>query len=140
MKSQITADYVLIGASLDPDRVTALLGLRPRHTWRAGDQRGKFPLLRHVNNGWMLGSELPVTSGLSEHMEALLGRLSPVWAVAVALGEQFHAEFSFAVYCYGGDRPAIHFDPETIRHAAELGAALDLDLYIYPEDPSDEEI
>ena len=132
MRSEIKADFVLVDATLDPDRVTSLLGIQPTEIWRAGELRGKSPLLRHVNNGWVLSSGLPVTSGLEEHTKALLDQIEPAWDAAVALGDQFYAEFAYAVYSYGGDRPAIHFDSETVRRAAELHAAFDVDLFVLP--------
>jgi uncharacterized protein DUF4279 len=136
MYSEVYAEFNLFGLDMDPDQVTALVGISPSKTWRLGDPIGPPPLiLRYKNNGWRLKSELPLSLDLEEHVKSVIDQLQPSWAAFVELGTRYSAEISCVVKSYGGDRPPISFNEAVVKRAAELNAAIDIDLYIFDDDP-----
>jgi hypothetical protein len=135
MKSELSASFMLLGQEFDPAQVTAWVGLTPSRTWRIGDLVQPPAILRHKRNGWVLDSTLPASADLEEHVKSVLERLQPSWAVLVELALQYDTVISCVVYSYGGDRPAMHFDKDIVKRAAELNAAIDIDLYIFDDDP-----
>ena len=63
-------------------------------------------------------------------MRAILERLESGWRSIVELCLRYDAAITCVVKSYGGDRPLISFDKDTIKKIAELNADLDVDLYI----------
>jgi hypothetical protein len=133
MESEISAAFTLTGPDLDPEHVTHKTGLAPSKTWRAGDLIQKPATIRYEHSGWRLKSQLPPSAGIEEHIRWLIERLAPSWEALKELGGRYRSEFSCTVYSYGGDRPAIHFASDVLTRAADLSAAIDVDLYVMSE-------
>lgn len=131
MESETDAVFTLTGSDLDPDRVTALTGVQPSRTWRTGELITERAIVRYKNNGWTLRSN--VSGDLNEEISDVLDLLQPAWSQFVALSSRSYAEIACVVYSYGGARPPIHFDRDIVRRAAELNAAIDVDLYVLPK-------
>ncbi len=132
MESEIYASFKIIGPHLDPEQVTRSIGISPSKTWRIGDLVVEQALLRHKNNGWLLKSNLPLSATLKEHVRFILAQLQVSWQALKELCTQHDAEISCVVMSYGGDRPAMFFDKDIISRAADLNAAIDIDLYVFP--------
>lgn len=132
MRSDVYAALKITDPELDPDEVTAYLGMAPSKTWRVGDPVIPGAKLREKANGWLLKSGLPLAAPLEEHIRSLMELLQPVWPALVELCNKRHAEIYCVVYSYGGDRPGIFFDRDAVRRAADLNADIDVDLYILP--------
>lgn len=130
MESVTRAAFTLCGRDLDPDRVTEITGIQPSKTWRTGELINSRATVRYEENGWTLSSSVP--GDLDQEITEVLDHLRPAWSEFVALGSRYYAEISCVVYSYGGDRPPIHFDRGVVGSAAELNAAIDVDLYILP--------
>lgn len=135
MESDVYAALVLRGQALDPDKVSRLAGIAPSQSWRVGDLRVPQATIRHNDNGWFLKSEVPASASLEEHVRDVLRRIEPAWPVFVDLGARHTAVIECVVWSYGGDRPAITFTPDIVRQAAELHAAIDVDLYVLSRRP-----
>jgi hypothetical protein len=61
-----------------------------------------------------------------------LDRLFPVAEGIRAFSKDDRVEFSCV--CYSSSIPALYFEKEWIAAIASMGASLDIDLYIDPED------
>ena len=135
MHSEVHAAYTLTGMEFDPDVITRKLQIAPTKTWRLGDPIQET-ILRHKHDGWSISSDLSDTDDLEDHMRALLKLIYPRRKQLEQLRRQYklEAEFACAIYTYDGSRPAIHFDSEIVRQVAELGAEIDIDLFILDED------
>lgn len=135
MKAEINAEFRVIGSDdqddLDPDEITALLGIAPVSTWRIGDQRGRSPTVRYRYSGWFCDSGLPQSADVEAHTTALLERLAPVWPAAVAIGARHYTEVAFVIYSHGPTQPALVFDGASVKRIAELNAALDVSFYYF---------
>ena len=119
--------YIVITGPGRHETITERLGLEPSEAWNVGDQ--------NPNNGkicktmqWRLKSGLDDTHRLNEHVESLLMCLG---RKADALRELW-LEYDVTLHCVGYYPPSghgAHFNRDTIRRAASLGMALDLDFY-----------
>lgn len=130
---EIRVEFRVIGTDgrddLDPDEITALLGIAPTKTWRIGKQRGVSVSIRHRNSAWILESGLPASADVEAHTIALLGRLAPVWPAAVAIGAQHYTEVAFVIFFSDDKRPALLFDNVAVKRIADLNAGIDVSLY-----------
>jgi hypothetical protein len=95
--------------------------------WRIGDTRWKS-IIVEKNNGWVLNSGLPESSSLEDHINALLERVASGSDRIRSLSEVAEVELSCVVY--GEHMPALNFAPRVVHRIAQLGASLDIDLYI----------
>ncbi len=130
MHSELYAVFGLCGTDLDPDRLTPLIGITPTRTFRIGDPLTRPAIGVCKQSGWVLKSDLPLSADLENHVKDVIERLQPGWAALVELGSRYEAHFSCVVHSYGGDRPAIYFDPDIVKRIAELNATIEVDLYV----------
>jgi len=131
MYSEIRVGWLYRGADLNPDEITAILGVKPTRTWRKGDRRGRATL---PIGGWQLGSGLAVDQQLDEHIRALVALLRPIEENAAALAGRYDCMLACSVRSFGGDRPAIHFDADVVDFVAKCGGSIDVDLYVFSEE------
>lgn len=133
MESEVYAAFILQGSDLDPSQVTALVGVQPSETWRAGDLVSDRAIVRRKLSGWKINSALPLNAPLEEHVEAVLQQLKPGWLSLVELGSRNQAKVYCVVRSYGGARPALIFKRGIVKQVAELNAAIEIDLYVFPQ-------
>ena len=131
MVSEVYAAFILTGSDLDPDQITAQLGITPSRTWRTGDLVMERASIRHKNNGWSVKSDIPMSEDLEEHVEMVLQRLKPAWKSLRKLSTRYTALIDCVVYSHGGARPAIFFNKDVIKRISELNAEIDVDLLIF---------
>jgi hypothetical protein len=110
-----------------PETVTEVLGLQCDRFWHCGDTRADTIIIEK-NNGWVLHSGLPKTAPLEEHIEAILRILTPFKEKIKSLSCTDTVELSCVLYA--SHPPALSFGHSTINRLAELGASLDIDLYV----------
>lgn len=132
MPTQVAVSYSLTG-NFDPGRVTRLLDFEPTRTWRAGDPVGNRGITRK-DNGWVVeiqkAETLDVAEPLGKLLEMLKPRLTELYLETAKQG--LVAILTCAVYvdAKDGAAPAMHFPRETIAQLHEMGASLDVDLYV----------
>ena len=120
----------ILSHTLTPEAITAIIGLQCDQWWRDGDVR-KHTIIIEKNNGWILHSGLPRTVDLDTHVKALLDTLEPVKEAVRGLSITEVVELSVVIYSPSSlSFPAISFDAATICRMTELGAGLDIDLYV----------
>jgi hypothetical protein len=122
-----TYAYLAISGPGTHEQITQILGLSPSEAWNVGDINPRNGKPRKFMS-WLLNSGLDDKQQLDMHIEQLLLALRPI---AEAL-RQLWVEYDLTLQCVGYFPPSghgMHFDREQIRHAAQLGLALDLDFY-----------
>lgn len=117
--------------SLTPEQITEAIGLPCDRSWRIGDKRGKTIIIEK-ENGWILNSSLSLEASLDAHVENLLSRLTPIADKIRKFSEQNRVEFSCVVYA--DSPPALNFTESVIFQLAQLGASLDIDLFLTADD------
>ncbi len=140
MATRIAAEFTLTGFGFNPDEVTISLGVQPTRTWRQGDPRGKT-LLRHKSDGWELSTgyeELDEENSIDmiKQIRSIFGRLQPHTSKLKEMCARLKvdARVCCVMHIEGDDRPAIYFDRDIVKWLAELGADIDIDLYVVPSE------
>lgn len=124
--------FILSGEFLDPDAVTAALGLVPTKSFKKGDptpSTHRNPNLRRKQGMWQLESMLPRQAPLDRHIEHLLDRLD---THASEIGEflklGYGCRFSCGCFLNRWNR-GTELSPRTLGRIGALGASLGLDIY-----------
>lgn len=132
MHSETSARILIADFDFDPSRITRDLGIKPSKTWQRGQSTVPGALIKHRENGWAFDSKLPKSATIERHAENILAALAPAWEKITSLSKIYYVELSCAVYSFGGDRPELGFEKQIIKQLAEIGARIDIDLYISP--------
>lgn len=133
--------FDLVGPSFDPDAVSTKLGLKPTSQHRAGDPiRAGLGKRRHARWRVTIGPEL--TYDIDGMLSALLARLEPAKARIREVCDTFHLEARIicAVEPSSSQAPAIFFPPAVIGWAAEIGCAIDVDIMLWAEDETHDQM
>jgi hypothetical protein len=133
MEFEISVSFELKGSELEPEKITALLGIIPTKIWRVNDLVHPKAGVRRKSNGWSLKSNLDQSADLDEHIKSIFEELQPSWQSLVEICKQYDALISCAVYRYQ-QIPAIDLDKDIVKKAAELNAGIDVDVYYLPKD------
>lgn len=107
--------------------ITKALGLNSDRSWRVGDKR-PHTIIEEDNNGWIINSGRPKATCLEEQVQALLDRVDQCKDAIKVLSRDASVEFSCVVYA--DTTPALNFGAGIIGRLSELGASLDIDLYL----------
>lgn len=116
----------------DPEEIVNQLGVTPKTTWKIGDVISERTGKRYEYNGIEFASTLDKYASFDDHLSSLL-------SIVVSKQEQFikvcstcYTELACALYMYHDSEestPAVHFDKQTLKVLAALGAEIDIDLY-----------
>jgi hypothetical protein len=130
---EIWCEFAVLGERLDPPLVTRRLALTPSHAFRAGD-----PIVRENGkrrtNGWVLSIGPERSLAADEQVERLIAQLKPKTAEIVGLREELGVELRIYCIVYVADQtPNIWFKPDVVAWASQVGASIDVDLYVGDE-------
>jgi hypothetical protein len=117
----------IISDTLTPDKISSQTGLQCDRSWRIGDLRHRTAI-RERNSGWILGSGLPKADCIDDHLDAIWSILGPVKDKIRQLSETETVELSVVIY--SSSSPELYFESSRINRLAQLGASLDIDLYV----------
>lgn len=136
MRPEMSVALTFTGAGFDPDGVTATLGLEPTETWRFGD-RILNTRLKREHDGWSLSTgrkkEIELENQVRSILEKVQSRLNKVKSVS----DEHDLDVELACVVYVADEtPSMHLDSEVVELMAELGAEIDIDLYVLPPEKS----
>lgn len=131
----ISVGFVLGGAAFAPEDVTARLGFRPTHQYRAGDSiaGGKG---RRRSDRWIVRVGPRASMDASELVEELRARLTVDGAVVrrtcaeLGLEAWIHCQVEPA----GTTAPTIGFSTDVVGWAQNLGAAIHVDVMLWEAD------
>jgi hypothetical protein len=132
---KVKVTFCLSGPDLDPDAVTARLGLLPDYSQRRGDerrhQRSGVVLGRYQKGLWAIGSLPRVDSkDINDHFRWVLERILPHREVILEFargGESLFDVLWKSTYLYAGTGPLI--DAECLAGVAALGGGMGFDIY-----------
>ncbi len=134
---KLAASFTLTGFDVNPEEITAMVGVTPTQTWRTGDLVDPRATVRRKSNGWKVSSESDTAADLGELVGKVLVILRPGWPVLQQLVAQHNALFNCVVHVYDSGAPAISLDKDLIRAVADLGVGVDIDLYCLPGNDTD---
>jgi hypothetical protein len=132
-QDEIKVYLKITGFECSPDEISNIIDINPTKTWLKNEVIHKRALIRHKENGWILQSGLPRDTPIKIQIEDLLGVVLPRKQLFQKLPQGSKIAIYCVVYSTLG-RPDISLEPEMVKAIAELGAALDFDLYQLPND------
>ena len=120
--------YVRISGPGTHEAISSTIELKPDEAWNVGDINPRNGRPRK-NMHWVLRSSLDDTHCIEEHIQGLVSFFH--WK-AEAL-RSLWVEYDITLQCVGhyppSHGPGIHLDREVVRRAAQLGMAIDCDMY-----------
>ena len=111
----------------EPEQVTALLGVRPDHSWRRGDPVGRQGETQK-SSVWSITAAPSESIDAEDYILSLLDRLPPTLDALAAATPRWAAHVSVVILA-GDISPGFYVSPATLRRMAGLGASLDVDVY-----------
>jgi Domain of unknown function (DUF4279) len=132
---RIDIDYCIEGFAFDPDEITQRTGIKPSKVARAGEpvpwaSKIKSETIPKIKfSRWELQSNLDSSVDVEEQIRVLIQRLQPAWSEFVNLGKEYDGIFTCVIWDYSDARPAIYFDKDIIKFAAELNALIQVSVY-----------
>jgi hypothetical protein len=133
MATQILAALTLTG-TFNPTEISRRLGLSPSKTARCGERIGKSAL-RYKFDLWSISTDKRDSLALEEQVREILARVgTSANSIRMVRDElSIYVELACAVYVQG-QAPSMTLSPETVAQLAELGAGVDIDLYVIDDD------
>jgi hypothetical protein len=127
----------LSGTALQPEDVTARLGIAPSHSHQIGDPHGSRGLL-YPNSIWILSSRNHATStDLEEHIAWILDQIEPRQEAFMAIRGALPTADVFCMAVSRYSHSGLEFSPRLMGRLATLGLALGLDIYFGGEKKQD---
>lgn len=121
--------FRIVGADVDPEVVTAILGMTPSAAHAAGEPFPRRPDRCRPTGAWILDSQLPDTAAVNEQVRQLLTVLEPqAGAVRRIAMRGLRPSFLCGVFL-SQPQGTIDFDSDTVRRMGTLGAALE--IYVF---------
>lgn len=130
MTDEVIVRLKIVSDLRTPEEITEALGVECSKSWRKGDKRANTVIVEK-HNGWLLDSALPRSAPLESHIDSLLKRLSPHVEKIKKLSRNDDVELSCVVYA--SSPPPLNFPKPMIHQLGEMGASLDVDLYVMGE-------
>ena len=122
---RLTTYLDLEGDGFDPNEVTVVLGIKPDSTWRRGEPFKGMRPRKHDRWSLKIGGE-PSWS-FEDQLNELFALMRPKLGPLAELRKRLNAKVHITCVAVGGI-PAIYFDQGMVARAAELGAAIEVDV------------
>jgi len=137
--------YILFSGNYDfpLNVVTERLGIKPTKTWKFGERvkptQPKNQLLRSYT-GWHFEIETKESLDSEDVLRPLLEVFQPKTDTINQLKEELNLDVSLelVIQIYDGNTPGLVIFPEFSKFAAEINAILDVDMYVYSFNETDE--
>lgn len=132
LREVFDASFRIIGNKLDPDEITSLLGIKPDYSHKKGQpnnrrsKSGKIILgPPHKTGIWSINSDLDETSSLEEHLEFLLGTITPFGEKIRQLSDEgYRVDFYCGFFQKPGAQGGFNVAPDVLQRMGEIGINL----------------
>ncbi|HZW07049.1 MAG TPA: DUF4279 domain-containing protein [Phycisphaerales bacterium] len=133
-KPTVQAEFVLtsVGRDVTPRCIADRIALVPESTWTIGDAVRPGGITRK-NTGWRFVLPSEAAYDMDLHLRQLLDLIEPHKTHIAEAVEQLKLTILISITVYMRDEtPAAWFSAATLRRVVELGADLDIDMYLLP--------
>jgi hypothetical protein len=127
MDDRIFVRLKILSEQLTPDQLDSMIGIKCDEGWLRGGFKPRTKMIAR-KHGWLLESGLPTSAPIEDHISSLLARLSPFAGKIKLISDE--ADVSFSCVIYTNTRQGLCFNSSTVNAIYELGASLEIDLYI----------
>jgi hypothetical protein len=128
MKLNCQVSLCIFSSDLSADEIAARIGIPAEKQIQKGSPRGKSPILKHAEHVWILASKADQGAPVDKHVASLKSLVKGHEARISSLQPTCSIECSCVVR--SSSEPALHFSGELIHWLSEIGATLDIDLYL----------
>src|SRR4051812_17987151 len=126
------ATLAIYGKSLDPARITRLLGLQPTRSFKRGYCHGpNSPPMRH--GAWFLQVRGEAPDGPERQLTKLLRQLPDSVKIWKELNRKYTVQIRFGLHMSGWNK-GFGFTPSLVDRIAKMGVALQFDIYAYGDE------
>lgn len=129
--TNIRASLRIMGDCFDVQKITDTLGVIPSKTWNMGDPI-RNSRKTYTYTAWIYSTEIVESLNINTSIKQIEELFSSKVDKIIALRKQFELDISidFIIVIENEEPPAIYFEPEFIKFAADIGAKFDIDTYI----------
>ena len=129
--AEVRARFRCVGRTVDPGKISALLGMEPSTSHTRGDPFPRRPHHKRPYGYWGIESPLPREASLDDHLGYLLDILEPV---ASRIAEIDFGDFTMGFFCgffTSGSAlgTALELSIETLDRMGRLGIPLNVDVW-----------
>lgn len=138
-KTNIYAEFRIMGDAFDPALVTRALAVQPTEVWQKGDcvysNRGKCTALRRQYTNWGYKTAALETLYIDEPIQILQETFEDKVDSLLELKKQHDLSFSIdiVIEVENNEPPAMCLQGFILEFAAALHARIDMDMYILDE-------
>ena len=127
------ANVTILSEELPPAEISRVLGIEADESWRKGDLVGHGRTgRRRSNHGWRVISPLGDQASTTEHLQAVIGRLSPAAAQLRTLSSRDGIDAKlWLVEHIENWNPGFWLSPDQLAALADLGIGVSIDVYVY---------
>jgi hypothetical protein len=123
------ASIIFIGKELDPDKITAFLGITPSRSFKRGDKRNETE--KWLHGYWELcSSNMVNSSSLEFHFKWIIDQLVPIRQKLLALSKE--SEIKAEISCFSilpKGQTVLNLSSQIIKVLAEANLSVELDLF-----------
>jgi hypothetical protein len=133
---KVKAAFRFVGDNVDPEAITARIGIQPSRAHAKGDIIKKHPERTHTAGLWGLDSPILPDQPLEKHLQYLLDQLEAQAAGIEELKELGLSPSFFCGFFVAGRESGslIKLESDTLERVACLGVPLELHIYCCDED------
>lgn len=131
MRTNVRAEFIVVGDGFNPEMVTEKLGIQPTQYWNKGDETN-IPNVVKKDTCWVSSTATAESFDINNQLSQVVELLKDKRTVLQALRSNYHIEYLFmiVVEVSNNETPAIYFETEILEFASDIGAELHLDIYI----------
>lgn len=133
MKDEFSAKLGIFSKTVTPDQLNSFLGIKCDKGYLIGDLR-KPSIIREKENAWIVYSRLSRYAPLEQHIKDVLERVSPIKGRIGEISSRPDVEVEFGCSVHTANRPAMFFTRQQVADICAMGASIDIDLYLLPEE------
>lgn len=131
MKTQdeLYVSFVIYDFGVNPDQISAQLGLKPNETAKKGEVKGKNSRsLVSQNDIWKLTSKLEPSREINEHIQHILDILDSEIDKVKKVTSRYESHIKIGAYLHSVNS-GVFLNQDVLKRLSEYSLSLDLDIY-----------
>jgi Domain of unknown function (DUF4279) len=126
--ARVRASLRVLGDSLEPEEVSALLGHAPTRSHRRGDKCGPNGTAVEPTGAWILDSRISEKAEVEDHVESILALLTSDHDEWASLTERFSASILCGIFLDQYNE-GFELSPRVCKALANRGLVIAFDVY-----------
>ncbi|KKC50155.1 hypothetical protein VE23_24415 [Paenibacillus sp. D9] len=125
-------EFDIYGDDFNPQIITDQLNIQPHTSWRKGDSVEGKPIVRK-KSCWSFSTGYQESLDINDQLSEIIERFQGESEKLIELKKAHNLEIlvSIVINIEENQKPAMNFNKEAISFIHQIGAEVDIDLYIY---------